>query len=246
MSKFWLIYHPERKTHEELCSEAKFVYYDSFSGNQDPYIWNEKFLYSYCQLQNRREYLLDRLAVGDCLFFVSTERGSTQLKFLVCDLVFEIEEIKQWKEPFPKYDSLCNYSWKDHYRWWVDHPNCLIESKRYSFVASSEKSFQPIKPDGKLVNILRTLTDNDEDISQILTRNKTTEKACASKPIEISTRSGLAVLKKLNHDLYHKHYGAELFKLRNEKKEIWDDYCKRYKQNQKYEERYHQWLNDTR
>jgi hypothetical protein len=43
----WLIYRPER-----TCSRLghAIVYHDSTQGNQDPYIWNRRFLHRYCHI----------------------------------------------------------------------------------------------------------------------------------------------------------------------------------------------------
>ncbi|MGB3510019.1 MAG: hypothetical protein WBA93_12405 [Microcoleaceae cyanobacterium] len=41
------------------------VYYDSTSGNQDPYVWNQKFLHTYCHIIQMSP------KVGDINFWVS-------------------------------------------------------------------------------------------------------------------------------------------------------------------------------
>jgi hypothetical protein len=43
----YLIYHPSRT---KSVFDSIVVYHDSIVGNQDPYIWNCKFLHSYCHL----------------------------------------------------------------------------------------------------------------------------------------------------------------------------------------------------
>ena len=42
-----LIYHP-RRDHRRFGDTA--VYFDSTTGNQDPYVWNDPFLHSYCHI----------------------------------------------------------------------------------------------------------------------------------------------------------------------------------------------------
>ena len=43
----YLIYHPKR----EVSKFANLVvYHDSTTGNQDPYIWNQPFLHTYCHI----------------------------------------------------------------------------------------------------------------------------------------------------------------------------------------------------
>lgn len=43
----YLIYHPTRRssTFGDIT-----VYHDGTTGNQDPYVWNTKFLHTYCHM----------------------------------------------------------------------------------------------------------------------------------------------------------------------------------------------------
>lgn len=82
MSPSFLIYHPKRvATHIGKL----MVYHDNFDGNQDPYLWNDSFLHTYChitQLSNK---------VGQINFWVSGDHypDFTQL---LCDCVFVVAQ----------------------------------------------------------------------------------------------------------------------------------------------------------
>ncbi|MDJ0554775.1 MAG: hypothetical protein QNJ68_10100 [Microcoleaceae cyanobacterium MO_207.B10] len=43
----YLIYHPSRLV---SAFETIRVYHDTTNGNQDPYLWNQKFLHTYCHI----------------------------------------------------------------------------------------------------------------------------------------------------------------------------------------------------
>src|ERR1043166_1835911 len=87
MRSDYLIYHPKR---EKERIGPYTVYYDKLTGNQDPYIWNEKFLHTFChitQMTNEKNQIN---------FWVS---GDTFPKFtkLYCDCVFVIDKKYPWQ-----------------------------------------------------------------------------------------------------------------------------------------------------
>lgn len=43
----YLIYHPART---KSIINGITIYHDSFSGNEDPYLWNDKFLHTFCHI----------------------------------------------------------------------------------------------------------------------------------------------------------------------------------------------------
>src|ERR1043165_4628279 len=87
MSKqFYLIYHPKR---ERIFLNGLTIYHDKFSDNQDPYIWNDRFLHTYCHITQLSNY------IGQTNFWIS---GDVYPNFtrLFCDCVFVIEEKLFW------------------------------------------------------------------------------------------------------------------------------------------------------
>ena len=91
------------------------VYFDSIAGNQDPYVWNEAFLHSYCHITQFHA------EAGDINLWVSGDRFP-QFGRLYCDLVFVVASKCPWenandlRRDDPIVDS--DEAWADHYRWY--------------------------------------------------------------------------------------------------------------------------------
>lgn len=64
-----LIYHPRR---ERRAFGPAVVYFDRTAGNQDPYVWNEAFLHSYCHITQFHA------EAGDINLWVSGDRFAVQ------------------------------------------------------------------------------------------------------------------------------------------------------------------------
>ena len=147
----WLIYHPERS-----CSRFgdPIIYHDSTQGNQDPYIWNRRFLHSFCHITQMSP------EIGDICFWVS---GDTFPNFsrLLCDVVFYVEEKTYWRDANamspddPMVDSVEAYT--DHY-WWagVEHP--FRRRRRFTLKAAESLSFQPQTSAMQLLDIAPILS----------------------------------------------------------------------------------------
>lgn len=164
----YLIWHPERNAIHDK-SEV-YAYADPISNghNQDPYIWNRKFLYSYCKLNSgtgTSKKLVNCIKERDRLFFVSSTRGdmvsfvkNESIELIVpknglrCDLVFEVEKKVIWEEeclnrlqkcdlPNDLVGDLSNkdFSFSDHFGYCYEHPKL---SPHVTFIAK-ENSFQP-------------------------------------------------------------------------------------------------------
>jgi hypothetical protein len=105
----WLIYHPKR---EYRSFDGQPVYFDKTEGNQDPYIWSDRFLHSYCHITQFRA------EIGGIHLWVS---GDTfpQFRHLYCDLVFVVADKQPWKEPnrITRSDPIVESkeAFKDHY-----------------------------------------------------------------------------------------------------------------------------------
>jgi hypothetical protein len=67
------------------------VYFDSTTGNQDPYVWNEAFLHSYCHITRFHA------EAGDINLWVSGDRFP-QFSRLYCDLVFTVARKCLWTD----------------------------------------------------------------------------------------------------------------------------------------------------
>ena len=144
----YLIYHPVRAS---AAFGRHRVHFDSARGNQDPYIWNRRFLHSYCHITQLRVP-----QPGDLIFWVSSTDYKT-LPDLLCDLVFLVDDRVYWPSSSSAGRRGCvagadsSFAYADHYRWAKQHP--LTRRRRYTLKAHAEKSFQPQKPDGMLLDI---------------------------------------------------------------------------------------------
>jgi hypothetical protein len=114
-----LIYHPRR---EFRRFGGTAVYFDSTSGNQDPYVWNDVFLHSYCHITQFRA------EVGDINVWVSGDRFP-EFRSLYCDLVFVVARKCPWTDANDpsRHDPIVDSdeAWADHYRWYTQHPLSL-------------------------------------------------------------------------------------------------------------------------
>jgi hypothetical protein len=144
-----LIYHPRRKCRQ--FGETT-VYYDGTRGNQDPYVWNDAFLHSYCHITQFHS------EVGDVNLWVSGDRFP-EFSRLYCDLVFVVAQKHPWADANdlsrcdPVVDS--KEAWADHYRWYTEHP--LKRRSRFTLKADPVRSFQPQEVGGRLVDVVPPL-----------------------------------------------------------------------------------------
>ena len=144
------------------------VYCDSFYRNQDPYIWNESFLHTYCKINQIK---VSELKKGDKIFWL-TRQGKN--KWFV-DLVFIVERVHYWEKgkesksnskdikdsEYAHYNfvELSNVeydeiSYQDHYKWAnIDHPKKSSRCKRRVTLIASKESYQPQTKKGELIEI---------------------------------------------------------------------------------------------
>ena len=181
----YIIYHPERN---RSVLDSLTVYHDNFKGNQDPYMWNKKFLHTFCHMTQIKN------EIGDINFWV-WGKGYPNFTELVCDCVFVVDEIHQWKNvnhiesEDPLVENL--QSFNHHYKW-VNDPDRQHFFKRrkhrFTLKAQEHKSFQPQNNKRQLIDILPFMNENgistDELINSIA-KTKSGKKAINSKPYKI-------------------------------------------------------------
>lgn len=144
----WIIYHPKRNVSK---FDGLSVYHDNIQGNQDPYVWNEQFLHSFCHITEMSP------EAGDLCFWVSGDHFPNFTK-LFCDLVFAVKEKCFWKSvnQIHHKDAIVDSpeAFMDHY-----HPGSLEHpfrrrKMRFTLKAHPEKSFQPQAAMGRLIDVL--------------------------------------------------------------------------------------------
>ncbi len=158
----WLVYHPARMA---TVIDGTKVHYDSTSHNQDPYVWNRRFLHTYCHITQMTPQ------VGDIEFWVSGNAWPT-FTSLFCDLVLVIETKVYWTERnrIVRFDPLVDSdaAFVDHYRWASDHP--FARRARYTLKGDPEASFQPQNEAGELLDVVPLLSKLGVHLSELRTR----------------------------------------------------------------------------
>jgi hypothetical protein len=190
----YLIYHPIRIVSK--VSGTK-VYHDSFSGNQDPYIWNKKFLHTFCHATQ-----IPTKEKGQIHFWVSRDKSDKYPHFskLYCDLVFVIDTVHVWKMTnfIDRQDPLVDtdLAFKYHYKWGNLKPkqsHYFRNRQRYTFKANSKRSFQPQDINGNLIDIIPFLEMHNIELStlqQNISLTSNGKKAIPSRPHQIDSSIG--------------------------------------------------------
>jgi len=177
----WLIYHPKRI---ESKIYGIHIFHDQFGGNEDPYLWNNKFLHTYCHITQMTNI------EGQINFWIS---GDTYPNFnkLYCDCVFVIKEKHFWKEKnnISIDDKIIDsrQAFEHHYKWANLGQHKFEKRRRYTLKADEIKSFQPQTKDRKLIDILPFLNDNGISTVELI-NSMTTKKG--SRPFKFSKEIG--------------------------------------------------------
>jgi hypothetical protein len=147
-SRGYLIYHPAR---EQRDFNGIRVYFDRTVGNQDPYVWNNQFLHTYCHITELRQP-----APGDVNFWVSGNCFPNFTK-LFCDLIFVVDQRCDWQNPnsIAATDPIVDNpnAFNDHYQWaGRQHP--FKKRGRFTLKGCAKMSFQPQTNAGQLIDIV--------------------------------------------------------------------------------------------
>jgi hypothetical protein len=197
----YLIYHPKRMR----TVVGKFtIYHDKFGGNEDPYIWNDKFLHTYChitQLSNEEEQIN---------FWVSGDKYPN-FTHLYCDCVFVIKEKHFWKDSnkIDRSDPIVDndQTFEHNYKWANSGTHPLKKRRRYTLKADRDKSFQPQDKDKNLIDILPFLKINGFKTTDLI-KSMTTK--CGSRPFKFDSVFGQKLYDYLISTAVFKHYGKQL------------------------------------
>ena len=131
------------------------MYFDSTTGNQDPYVWNDAFLHSYCHITQFHA------EAGDVNLWVSSDNFPA-FTSLYCDLVFVVDAKRPWADAnnLSRDDPLVDSAeaWADHYRWHQQHP--LARRSRFTLKADPARSFQAQASDGSLIDVVPLLDEH--------------------------------------------------------------------------------------
>lgn len=188
----YILYHPPRKC--LYINEMGQVYHDSFSGNQDPYIWNSPFLHSFCHItQIKKE-------IGQIIFWASRGEKDSYPYFdhLFCDLVFKVKSLHEWQDcnDISINDSIVdNYpAYENHYKWVKQHlfKGVKQPKKRITIKACEKSSFQPQNETQELIDIVPFLKGKGVSIEQLrnsISLNSNKRPAIPSRPLNLNEKT---------------------------------------------------------
>ena len=221
----------------EVKIDDTSMYCDNFKGNQDPYVWSERFLNTFCKTNQIKA---SQLKKGDTLFWFTRQGSPSDDKWFV-DLVFIVDEISYWEKsdkaeeavdyPFEHYNNVKlstikydDFSYEDHYQWaGIDHPKKSSRPKRRFTIVASKDSYQPQTENKDLIeiddNCILDMFDHFPDV-----RGKFRCKEITDEQVEDIENFILA-----NKKIELK--GTDLFKLRSNSKK-WESMkwrCERWK-----------------
>jgi len=206
----YIIYHPTRTVSD---FDGQRVHYDSPHDNQDPYIWNEQFLHTYCHITQMSPQ------VGDINFWVSSH-NLRQFTQLFCDLVFVVAHKIYWQasNKIRRNDRLVDSpdAFGDHYRWAMyQHP--LKVRRRYTLKADPVRSFQPQNPDGSLIDIVPFLESQNVTLAEL---RHGLRAGFNSKPMRMSEDLSVKLYDWLNDQAAIKLTGSQLWAIRQENPQL--------------------------
>jgi hypothetical protein len=154
----FLVYHPKRTV---TILGGAVVHHDPVGGNQDPYVWNDPFLHTYCHMPQMRP------EVGETILWVSGDRWPDFTR-LYCDLVFVIGAKFFWKDRNhisqndPIVDSSVAYA--EHYCRAHEH---LFRRRRRFTLKATANSFQPQTQAGELIDVVPALLRSGLTLNQL-------------------------------------------------------------------------------
>lgn len=201
MTPFYLIYHPARKI---TIAGNLVIHHDKFGGNEDPYLWNDKFLHTYCHITQLSN------VVDQTNFWIS---GDTYPNFtqLFCDCVFVIKEKHFWtttnfidrNDPIVDNDQ----TFEHHYKWPNYGHHHFLKKQRYTLKADPRKSFQPQDGNGNLVDVLPFLNKNGLTTKRLI-RLITSRRG--SRPLRLDDQIGLKLYTYLVATATKKVFGRQI------------------------------------
>lgn len=201
---YYLIYHPKRDFFQ--IGNTK-VYHDQFGGNEDPYLWNNRFLHTYCHITQLKNI------EGQINFWVFAEK-LTDINYLLCDCVFFIQEKLFWKEAnmISRKDKLVEnfQTYEHHYKWPnTENGSCHYYSRRrrYTLKADPEKSFQPQDEHRNLIDILPFLLKNGLNKKEFLSK---INPGVGARPFKLDDELGLKLYNYLDKVALIKLRGRDL------------------------------------
>lgn len=196
----YIIYHPQRES--SVFNNIRIFHANTIE-HQDPYIWNDRFLHSYCHIT---QMIPEK---GHTNFWVS---GDTFPNFnnLFCDIVFHVVEKIYWQfaNNIRQNDAIIDSyeAFNDHYRWAMQHP--FKKKRRFTLKADLKQSFQPLNHNFNLIDIVPKLRECGLSVTQL--RKGLRRKTFGSQPMYIDDETVDNLFKYLSSSSFIQLYGNSL------------------------------------
>lgn len=196
----YLIFHPKRdiSTFGDVT-----VYHDSTIGNQDPYIWNVKFLHTYCHITQMQS------EITNINYWVSWDKFPN-FSHLYSDLIFFVEQKLYWKQrntidrDDPIVDSM--EAFIDHYQWACGE-HCFKRRRRFTLKADPDRSFQPQAANKELIDVVPFLVNAAMSLDEL---NRKSRAGFNSQPFSLDSRVAVSLYEYLEQQASIKLRGKEL------------------------------------
>lgn len=98
-----IVGHPVRKcVKADFGGEKYLIKFDGFKSeehNEDPFIWNKKFLYSFCHANVAlSKRIIDKIAAKENVYLVFVARKNNKSQIMEIDTVIKADKIIKWPE----------------------------------------------------------------------------------------------------------------------------------------------------
>ncbi|WP_249023882.1 hypothetical protein [Enterococcus dispar] len=101
MKNYWLVCHGDGGRKTLTFSSGEKICCDSLNGNQDPYIWGERFYTTFCKTRDLNKPVSnsgETIKPKDILIWTVPYKEEGKIVALYCDLIFEVDKIISWKK----------------------------------------------------------------------------------------------------------------------------------------------------
>lgn len=154
--------HPIRDNREFIIDNEKYkISFDGFKDkeyNEDPFIWNENFLYSFCHANHALSAEIRQMIKEEEVYFVFVAPTEKNPEIVEIDTIIKAEKIYEWPNKNERFkESLCSKIFNDkviahHLPKFLEGGGISEHNNKnlYTCVGDSDGSFLPMKKDGDI------------------------------------------------------------------------------------------------
>jgi hypothetical protein len=148
--------HPIRENQEFIIDNEKYkISFDGFKYkeyNEDPFIWNENFLYSFCHANHALSAKIRQMIKEEEVYFVFVAPTEKNPEIVEIDTIIKAEEIYKWPPKNKRFEeNLCNQIFNEkvikHHLPYLPGDGTISEHDNknlYTCVGNKKSSFLPM------------------------------------------------------------------------------------------------------